>query len=134
MDLLINSKLVIPAKEINWKFSRSSGPGGQNVNKTESKVELLFDLGASSVMSSDQKNLLRQKYLGFLVNDCIRIVVQKERAQHRNRQVALLKLRSLIIEGLTLAPKSRKVTKPTFASKQRRVDFKKYTYCRRLIL
>jgi ribosome-associated protein len=125
MDLQINKTLVIPSKEIKWRFSRSSGPGGQNVNKIESKVEIIYNLEESKVLNDNQKAILKINLKNKLVNNILRLVVQEHRNQLLNRQLALMKLSSIIKDGLNKPFKFRKSTKPTKASQRKRVEFKK---------
>ena len=125
MDLKITNKLVIPSYEIKWRFSRSSGPGGQNVNKIESRVEIIFDLEDSKVLNDYQKEILKRNLKNKLVNNSLRLAVQEHRNQLLNRQLALIKFSSIIKDGLNKPFKFRKSTKPTKASQKKRVEFKK---------
>ena len=125
MDLKITKTLVIPSNEIKWRFSRSSGPGGQNVNKIESRVEIIFDLEDSKVLNDYQKEILKRNLKNKLVNNSLRLAVQEHRNQLQNRQLALMKLSSIIKDGLNKQFKFRKSTKPTKASQKKRVEFKK---------
>ena len=125
MDLIINSRLVIPAKELQWRFSRNSGPGGQNVNKTDSRVELIFDLEASSVLGTFLKKRLFEHFGTRLVAGYLRVVAADGRSQYQNRKLALTRMRNILKEGLNPLPKSRKATKPSMGAKKRRVDNKK---------
>jgi ribosome-associated protein len=125
MDLKITNKLVIPSNEIKWRFSRSSGPGGQNVNKIESRVEIIFDLEDSKVLNDYQKEILKRNLKNKLVNNSLRLAVQEHRNQLLNRQLALIKFSSIIKDGLNKPFKFRKSTKPTKASQKKRVEFKK---------
>ena len=100
MDLKITKKLVIPSNEIKWRFSRSSGPGGQNVNKIESRVEIIFDLEDSKVLNDYQKEILKRNLKNKLVNNSLRLAVQEHRNQLLNRQLALIKLSSIIKNAL----------------------------------
>ena len=125
MDLKITKTLVIPSNEIKWRFSRSSGPGGQNVNKIESRVEIIFDLKDSKVLNDYQKEILKRNLKNKLVNNSLRLAVQEHRNQLLNRQLALIKFSSIIKKGLNKPFKFRKATKPTKASQKKRVDFKK---------
>ena len=95
MDLTINSQLVIPSKELKWRFSRSSGPGGQGVNTTDSRVELLFDITSSSVISPFHKERLLKNLKSRSINGLLTIAAAEERSQHQNRQLALARLASL---------------------------------------
>ena len=125
MDLTINSRLVIPSNELKWRFSKSSGPGGQGVNKTDSRVELVFDINRSSVFGPFHKKRLLELHKSRCVNGCLNIVASEERSQHQNRQLAMARLADLLQEGLKPPPKARKATKPTLASQKRRVIAKK---------
>ena len=125
MDIKITKTLVIPSNEIKQRFSRSSGPGGQNVNKIESRVEIIFNLKYSTVLNDYQKAILKINLKNKLVKDSLRLVVQEHRNQLLNRQLALIKFSSIIKDGLNEPFKLRKSTKPTKASQRKRVEFKK---------
>ena len=125
MDLKITKTLVIPSNEIKWRFSRSSGPGGQNVNKIESRVEIIFNLEDSKVLNDYQKAILKTNLKNKLVKNILCLAVQENRNQLQNRQLALMKLSSILKDGLNKQLKFRKSTKPTKASQKKRVDFKK---------
>ena len=125
MDLKITKTLVIPSNEIKWRFSRSSGPGGQNVNKIESRVEIIFNLEDSKVLNAYQKAILKINLKNKLVNNSLCLAVQEHRNQLLNRQLALMKFGSIIKDGLSKPFKFRKSTKPTKASQKKRVEFKK---------
>ncbi len=125
MDLKITKTLVIPSNEIKWRFSRSSGPGGQNVNKIESRVEIIFDLEDSKVLNDYQKEILKRNLRNKLVNDSLRVAVQEHRNQLLNRQLALIKFSLIIKNALNKPFKLRKSTKPTKASQKKRVEVKK---------
>ena len=125
MDLKITKTLVIPSNEIKWRFSRSSGPGGQNVNKIESRVEIIFNLEDSKVLNDYQKEILKRNLKKKLVNNSLCLAVQEHRNQLLNRQLALMKFSSIIKDALNKPFKLRKSTKPTKASKKKRIHFKK---------
>ena len=125
MDLTINSRLVIPSKELKWRFSRSSGPGGQGVNTTDSRVELIFDIKHSSAIDLSQKQRLLKQLKSQCINGCLNVVAAKERSQYQNRKLALASLASLLQVGLQPPPKPRKATKPTLAGQKRRMVAKK---------
>ena len=125
MDLIITKKLVIPSKEVKWRFSRSSGPGGQNVNKVESRVEIVFNLEDSEVLNEYQKKILKVNLKNKLVKNSLCLAVQEYRNQLLNRQLALIKISSIIRNALNKTSKLRKSTKPTKASKRKRIEFKK---------
>ena len=125
MDLKITKTLVIPSNEIKWRFSRSSGPGGQNVNKIESRVEVIFNLEDSKILNDYQKEILKKNLKNKLVNNSLRLAVQEHRNQLLNRQLALLKFSSIIKNALNKPFKLRKSTQPTKASQKKRVEVKK---------
>ena len=125
MDLKITKTLVIPSNEIKWRFSRSSGPGGQNVNKIESRVEIIFNLEDSKVLNDYQKAILKINLKNKLVKNNLCLAVQENRNQLLNRKLALMKFCSIIKDGLNKPFKFRKSTKPTKASQKKRVEFKK---------
>ena len=112
MDLKITKTLVIPSNEIKWRFSRSSGPGGQNVNKIESRVEIIFNLEDSKVLNDYQKEILKRNLKNKLVNNSLRLAVQEHRNQLLNRQLALMKFSSIIKNALNKPFKLRKYTQP----------------------
>ena len=125
MDLKITKTLVIPTNEIKWRFSRSSGPGGQNVNKIESRVEIIFNLEDSKVLNDYQKEILKRNLKTKLVNNSLRLAVQEHRNQLLNRQLALMKFRSILKNALNKPFKLRKSTQPTKASQKKRDEVKK---------
>ena len=126
IDLTINSNLVIPSKELKWRFSRSSGPGGQGVNTTDSRVELIFEIKRSCVIGPFHKQRLLEKLENRSINGCLHIIVSGQRSQYQNRQLALARLAHLLLEGLKPPAKPRKATKPTRASQKRRATAKKH--------
>jgi len=125
MNIKVNRKLVIPSSEIRWRFSRSSGPGGQNVNKLETRVEIIFNIQRSNALSTYQKENLFDKLNNQIIDDSITISVQERRTQFENRQLAIDKLTTLIKDKLFSETKVRKVTTPTKASQRKRIQSKK---------
>tara|TARA_Y100001978_G_C23532913_1_gene355876 strand:+ start:330 stop:749 length:420 start_codon:yes stop_codon:yes gene_type:complete len=119
------STLNISLNEINWKFSKSKGPGGQKINKTNIKVKLNFNIGKSKILSEQQKLRLRKNFKGKLINDAIHISVQSQREQYKNRKIALSKLTGIINECLKRDNKIRKITNPTFISIKKRLNDKR---------
>jgi ribosome-associated protein len=117
--------LTVPAGELVERFSRSSGPGGQGVNTTDSRVELLFDPAASSAFTDSQRDRLLRAVGAQLVAGRISIVASEHRSQLRNRAAARERLAGLLRSALAPPPPSRKATRPTRGSQQRRLDAKK---------
>tara|TARA_Y100001968_G_scaffold274322_1_gene267461 strand:- start:657 stop:1130 length:474 start_codon:yes stop_codon:yes gene_type:complete len=125
MNLTLNSKLEIPINEIQWRFSRSSGAGGQNVNKTDSRVEIVFNVSASKTLTQYQKHRILIQDEVKLTNGCICIAVKDKRTQYQNRKLALSRLTLILRELLKPPPKKRRETKPTRSSQRKRVEAKK---------
>ncbi|HUY84465.1 MAG TPA: alternative ribosome rescue aminoacyl-tRNA hydrolase ArfB [Steroidobacteraceae bacterium] len=115
----------IPARDLEWTFMRSSGPGGQNVNKVASAAQLRFLLASNATLAPAVKQRLRHLAGRRLADDgSIVIVARTERSQEQNRRAALERLEGLVERAL-LEPKLRKRTAPTRASRERRIDAKK---------
>ena len=125
MNLRINTKLEIPINEIKWRFSRSSGAGGQNVNKTDSRAEIVFNVSESKTLTPYQKYKISIQDEVKVSNGCICIAVQDKRTQYQNRQLALTRLTSTLRELLKPPPKKRRETMPTNSSQRRRIESKK---------
>lgn len=125
MDLIINSELIIPSNHLSWRFSRASGPGGQKINKKDIKVELILNLKSCNALNKSQKTKIRLFLKTKLINDSISITVKENRTQYQNRQIALIKLASIINKSLVNPPKERKLTKPTLIANKKRLDEKK---------
>jgi ribosome-associated protein len=112
------------SREFVFKTSRSSGPGGQNVNKVSTKVELRFDIKASQIITFEEKNLLAVKLKTRINSEGELIIVsQSERSQLKNKEEAISKFYTLVEKALTPA-KKRRPTRPTLASKTRRLKKK----------
>lgn len=123
-DVRVNAALVIPAAELSWRFSRSSGPGGQGVNTADSRVELMWDAGNSAVLSPLQRERVLDR-LGARLNDgVLTIAASEQRAQLRNRDAARARLAALVAEAVRPPAPPRRATKPTRGSKERRLQAK----------
>lgn len=124
-NLIINTALSIPLSEIHFRFARSGGPGGQNVNKVETRVELLFDVLHSPSLTTHQRNVLVHE-LGSKIDSggLLHIIAQASRSQWQNRELAVSKFVEILQKALT--PRKRRVkTKATRAAKERRLEGKK---------
>jgi ribosome-associated protein len=120
VDVITLGHHVIPDTDLTWRFSRSSGPGGQNVNTTDTRVQLTFDLAGSDAFPDE----LKQRMLARL-GDQVVIVAAEYRSQLRNRRAAEHRLAELLEEAMKPPPKPRVPTKPSKASQQRRIRRKK---------
>jgi ribosome-associated protein len=118
-SIQVTSRLAIPLEEVELRYSRSSGPGGQHAQKTETRVEAVFDVARSAMLSEAQKKRLTAR-----AGPVVRAVAQDERSQPRNRELALERLGEAIRAGVRV-PRKRKPTKPTAASRERRLEGKK---------
>jgi ribosome-associated protein len=118
-SIQVHNRLAIPLEEIDFRYSRSSGPGGQHAQKTETRVEAVFDVEASETLSEAQKRRLGRKAGPF-----VRAMAQDERSRLRNRELALERLAASIRAGLRVERK-RRPTKPTAAARERRLEGKK---------
>ncbi len=117
--LRVNDRLAIPLTEMTVRASRSSGPGGQHANVTASRVEASFDVVASQTLSEGQRERLLARLGPRVV-----AVAQDERSQARNRELALARLAERLAGGLAV-PKRRRATRPTAASRERRLTSKR---------
>jgi ribosome-associated protein len=118
-SIQVTRTVAIPVSEIELRFSRSSGPGGQHAQKTETRVEATFDVEASSGLSEAQKTRVLRR-----AGPVIRAVAQDERSQARNRELAVERLVASLREALKVE-RRRRPTKPTAASRERRLDEKR---------
>jgi ribosome-associated protein len=123
--LQVDDELSIPLREVELRASRSSGPGGQHANVTASRVEAIFDVESSTVLSESQRARLQER-----VGPVVRAVSQDARGQARNRELALQRLAEKIAAGLR-APRRRRPTKPGRAARERRLEQKRRTAARK---
>jgi ribosome-associated protein len=125
VPIAIAPAIVISDDELEWKFIRASGPGGQNVNKVSSAVQLRFLLPLNTTLPASVRNRLRT-LAGQKMNDdgTLLLTARSERSQEQNRRAALGRLEALIRAAM-VEPKVRRKTRPTKASKERRIEAKK---------
>jgi ribosome-associated protein len=120
----MGSRFHLPEREMTWRFSRSSGPGGQHVNTTDTRVELVWSLRDSSSLSEAQRERVTRQLRNRLVDGEITVVSSEYRSQHRNREAARARLEELVAKAL-VPSRPRHATKPSRAARQRRQDAKK---------
>lgn len=124
-DLVVTNRLVIPDAELRERFSRASGPGGQGVNTTDSRVALSFDVARSESVPEDLRARILRELGGRLVDGVLTIVAAEHRAQLANREAARARLRAALRDAAAPPPPPRRATKPTRGSKERRIAAKK---------
>jgi len=124
-DLVVTRSWVIPAAELSERFSRSSGPGGQGVNTTDSRVELSFDVGASRSMPVHLRDRVLDRLSGRLVDGVVTITASEHRSQRANRLAARARLAALLRESAAPPPAKRRPTRPTRSSQERRLADKR---------
>ncbi|MGN6172896.1 MAG: alternative ribosome rescue aminoacyl-tRNA hydrolase ArfB [Streptosporangiaceae bacterium] len=112
---------VIPQEELSWRFSRSSGPGGQSVNTTDSRAELSFNLAASGALGPVLKERALRALSGRLVDGVITVTASEHRSQLRNRQAAASRLATLLTAATAPPPAVRRPTRPSRAARERRL-------------
>jgi ribosome-associated protein len=123
--LVVNESLSIPRSELDVRVSRSSGAGGQHVNKTSSRVEIFWNILGSRALDEEQRTRLLARLSSRLTTDgSIRVVASDTRSQTRNRELAEERLADLVRRAL-IVPKKRRATKPTKASREARLESKK---------
>lgn len=120
-DLAVTTRLVIPQAELQWRFSRSSGPGGQSVNTTDSRVQLGWDAGGSDVLSPAQ----RARLLERVPDGVIWVGASEHRSQWQNRRAARQKLAALVRSVVGARPRPRRPTRPSRSAVERRLVAKR---------
>lgn len=124
-DLPVRGSVVVPAAELRWRFSRSSGPGGQSVNTTDSRVELSLDVAGTSALGA----VLRERALAALadrlVDGVLTVVASEHRSQLQNRRAARARLAALLRAATAPPPRARRPTRPSRAAQDRRIAAKK---------
>jgi ribosome-associated protein len=124
-DLPVTGSVVVPAAALRWRFSRSSGPGGQGVNTADSRVELSVAPLELPDLDDAQRRRLAARLAGRLVDGVLTITASEHRQQLRNRQAARERLAAVLRAALAPPPAPRRRTKPTKGSQERRIQAKK---------
>ncbi|WP_137161168.1 alternative ribosome rescue aminoacyl-tRNA hydrolase ArfB [Blastococcus sp. CCUG 61487] len=124
-DLPVTGSVVVPASALSWRFSRSSGPGGQGVNTADSRVELSVSPLELPGVTDTQRQRLAQRLRDRLVDGVLTIAASEHRQQLRNRQAARERLAAVLRAAMAPPPPARRRTKPTRGSQERRIEAKK---------
>ena len=126
LPVRVRGSVVVPDAELQWRFSRSSGPGGQHVNTSDTQVELRFDVAASAALPQVWKERALERLSGRLTEGGVLIVKASEhRSQWRNREAAAVRLGALLSEAVAPPPRSRRPTRPSRGTVERRLTDKK---------
>lgn len=121
----VRGSIVIPESEIGWRFSRSSGPGGQGVNTADSRVELVFDLAQTTALSPALRARALERLAGRLTDGVLTVSASEHRSQLRNREAAEQRLGEILARAIAPPPRPRRPTRATRASVERRIAGKK---------
>jgi ribosome-associated protein len=123
--LRVTATVTIPRAELVWRFSRSSGPGGQSVNTADSRVELLFDLAATTALPQHLKERATQRLGSRLVDGVLTVTASEHRSQLQNRRAAATRLATLLANAIAPPASPRRPTRPSRAAVQARLDSKR---------
>lgn len=121
----MNERLTIPAAELSWRFSRSSGPGGQGVNTTDSRVELSWDVAGSEALPPSVRERAVERLGRRLVAGVLTVTASEHRSQLRNREAAAARLAALVAGAIAPPPRTRRATRPSRGAVERRIADKK---------
>jgi len=124
-DVRVSDRLTIPAAELGWRFSRASGPGGQGVNTTDSRVELSWDVAGSEALPPALRERALERLGPRLVHGVLTVVASEHRSQLRNREAAAARLAAIVAAAIAPPPRTRKATRPSRGSVERRIAAKK---------
>jgi len=124
-DLVVTSSVVVPEAELTWRFSRSSGPGGQSVNTADSRVELSVDVAGTSALSPLFRDRALDRLADRLVDGMVTVTASEHRSQLRNREAALTRMAELLREAIAPPAAPRKRTRPTKSAREQRLTDKK---------
>ena len=124
-DVQVSDRLTIPAAELSWRFSRSSGPGGQGVNTTDSRVELSWDLGGSEMLPAALKERAVERLGSKLIDGVVTVTASEHRSQLRNREAAAARLAGIVAGAIAPPPRTRRATRPSRGAVERRIADKK---------
>ena len=124
-ELIVTARLAIPDAELSWRFSRSSGPGGQSVNTADSRVELSFDVARSPSLGPTLRARALERLSARLADGVVTVTAEEHRSQLRNRQAARERLADLLREATAPPPAPRRPTKPSAGARRQRLESKR---------
>jgi ribosome-associated protein len=124
-DVRVSDRLTIPAAELSWRFSRSSGPGGQGVNTTDSRVELSWDLAGSEMLPPALRERAVERLGARLVSGVLTVTASEHRSQLRNREAAAARLAGIVAAAIAPPQRARRATRPSRGAVERRIAEKK---------
>jgi len=123
--LRVTRSVVVPERELRWRFSRSSGPGGQSVNTADSRVELRLDLTTTTALGPIQRARALERLADRLVDGVLSVTASERRSQLRNREAALERLAEILAAAVASPPPRRRPTRPRRGAVERRLADKK---------
>jgi ribosome-associated protein len=123
--LRVTRSVLVPERELKWRFSRSSGPGGQSVNTTDSRVELSLDVSMTTALGPVQRARALERLADRLVDGVLTVAASEHRSQLRNREAALERLAELLAEAVAPPPPRRRPTRPRRGAVERRLADKR---------
>jgi ribosome-associated protein len=123
-SLMVRPGVVVPSSELRWRFSHASGPGGQSVNTSDTRVELSLDIATSTAFLPVQRERILDRLASRLVDGVLTVAASEHRSQLRNREAAMQRLADLLRKAIAPPPPPRRPTSPTRASVRRRLDAK----------
>jgi ribosome-associated protein len=123
--LRVTPRVLIPERELSWRFSRSGGAGGQHVNTSDTRVELLYDVAQSTALSTTARTRALQRLAGKLVDGVLTVVASERRSQLQNREAARERLAAVVREAIAPPPKTRRPTRPSRGAVEERIAAKK---------
>jgi ribosome-associated protein len=123
--LRVTRSVVVPERELRWRFSRSSGPGGQSVNTTDSRVELSLDLSSTTALGPVQRARVLERLHRRLADGVLTVTASAQRSQLQNREAARERLAAILASALAAPPPTRRPTRPSRGAVERRLADKK---------
>jgi ribosome-associated protein len=123
--LRVTASVIVPERELRWRFSRSSGPGGQSVNTADSRAELSLDLATTTALDPIQRARAMERLAGRLVEGVLTVAADEERSQLRNREAARARLAEILAEAVAPPPPRRRPTRPSRRAVERRLEDKR---------